>query len=241
MPPGITATKNNNSIVLSGKPTKADTYEFDVYASDTNGTVLQRYRITIRDAIALSIALSPNEVTLKENDKKKLTVSFTPHETADKTVTYQTNNPSVATVDNQGNVTASAPGIASIIATAKSGAQAVSVITVQKTYLDRTSGTLVKGETTTLNAQVQPTNHTDQNVTWKSSNTNIATVDSNGKVTAKAKGEANITATSTAGSIATFALTVTEPVTGIRLDKTSLSFKMGEEPSTAQLTATRAN
>lgn len=68
-------------------------------------------------------------------------------------------------------------------------------INVSSVSLNKTSDNLTVGGTDTLSATVTPTNATNKNVTWKSSNTNIATVDTNGKVTAIAAGTAIITAT----------------------------------------------
>jgi len=74
-------------------------------------------------------------------------------------------------------------------------------------------------------------------LTWKSSDTDVATVDANGKVTAVTMGTATITATAAdvGGVSATCEVTVTQPVTGITLDKTSLSLKAG---GSATLTTT---
>jgi len=66
--------------------------------------------------------------------------------------------------------------------------------------LNKTSITINKGLTDTLTATVIPSNATNKNVTWKSSNDAIATVDANGNVTAVAKGTATITVTTEDGS-----------------------------------------
>ena len=68
-------------------------------------------------------------------------------------------------------------------------------IHVSSIALSPTSTTITVGETTTLSASISPANATNQNVTWSSSNTNVATVSSAGVVTAKAEGSATITAT----------------------------------------------
>ena len=65
--------------------------------------------------------------------------------------------------------------------------------------LNKTSITINKGLTDILTATVTPSNATNKNVTWKSSNDAIATVDANGKVTAVAKGTATITVTTEDG------------------------------------------
>ena len=69
-----------------------------------------------------------------------------------------------------------------------------------------------KGETVQLTATVTPENAADKSVTWASSNTNVATVDANGKVTAVANGTCTITVTLTdGGKTATSTITVTIP------------------------------
>ena len=76
----------------------------------------------------------------------------------------------------------------------------------------------------------------EEDVTWKSSNTAVAKVSSTGLVTAVAKGTATITVTTKDGSkTATCKVTVKVPVTGVTLDKTTVTIKKGK---TLQLTAT---
>ena len=78
--------------------------------------------------------------------------------------------------------------------------------------LDKSTLSLEVGDTATLTATVEPSDATDTSVTWSSDNTDVATVDQTGKVTAKAAGTANITVTTTDGSkTATCAVTVTAP------------------------------
>ncbi len=73
--------------------------------------------------------------------------------------------------------------------------------------LDKTRAELQVGKTLTLTATVTPDNATDKTVTWTSNNDAVATVDTNGVVTAKAEGTATITATS-GGKTATCTVTV---------------------------------
>ncbi len=77
----------------------------------------------------------------------------------------------------------------------------VSTVNVLIVTLNKSSLTLVEGNTETLTASIYPTNATVPTLKWTSSNTSVATVDSTGKITAKSlSGYAIITASSTDGS-----------------------------------------
>ena len=98
--------------------------------------------------------------------------------------------------------------------------------------LDKTSLTLTKGKTYTLKTTVTGTNKA---VSWSSSNSSVAFVDKNGKVTAKTKGNATITA-KVDGVSASCKVTVNEPAkTTIKLDKTKVTLGAGE-PCTLKAT-----
>ncbi|MGO5288738.1 Ig-like domain-containing protein [Pseudoscardovia suis] len=107
---------------------------------------------------------------------------------------------------------------------------------------DVSNGTVTRdissGNTTTqLKAKVSPSG-ASQSVTWSSSNTSVATVDSKGKVTMLKAGTATITAKTSNGKTATVTVKVTgsiTAVTGISLNQSSLSLDKG---ATSQLTAT---
>lgn len=92
-----------------------------------------------------------------------------------------------------------------------------------------------KGETVQLTATVTPENAADKSVTWASSNTNVATVDANGKVTAVANGTCTITVTTTDGEkTATSTITVTIPSddTGNTGDAGNTNDKKNNKPET---------
>ncbi|MBR2802581.1 MAG: Ig-like domain-containing protein [Erysipelotrichaceae bacterium] len=71
---------------------------------------------------------------------------------------------------------------------------------VSSVKLSKTSLTLTIGKTATLTATVSPSNASDKSVSWTSSNTSVATVDSNGRITAIGAGTATITVTAIDGS-----------------------------------------
>ena len=103
----------------------------------------------------------------------------------------------------------------------------ISTIEVTGISLNKTVLTLEKGKQQTLTATVTPTNATDKTVTWKSSNTSVATI-SNGKVTAKSVGAATITAKTSNGKTAACKITVVEEPTSISINKSSLIVGIGE-------------
>ena len=139
----------------------------------------------------------------------QLTAQVTPNNATNKDITWKSSDKTIATVDNKGIVTAKKAGKVTITATAKdgSGKRATTTLTIKNntvkvTQIELSSQkqNLTKGQTTKLTAQVTPNNATNKNVTWKSSNKTIATVDNNGIVTAKKVGKVTITATSKDGS-----------------------------------------
>lgn len=77
--------------------------------------------------------------------------------------------------------------------------------------LNKTTLTLDIGKTSNLRATVYPSNASNKKCTWSSSNSSVATVDGNGKVTAKASGTATITVKTSNGKTATCKVTVNLP------------------------------
>lgn len=179
-----------------------------------------------------SISLDITSITLEEGQSITLTATVTPDDANDKDVTWISSKPSVARVDD-GLVTALREGTTTITATA--GGMSVTctvkvrthVIAVTSVTLNKSTLDLTKGSSETLVATVTPDNATDRAVSWSSSNTSVATVDRNGKVTAVGGGNATITAR--AGSKeATCEVAVTVPVTSVILDRTSVTLAEGQ-------------
>ena len=145
-----------------------------------------------------SISLDQTTLSLQPGGSATLTSTVGPDNATDKTVTWNSSNPAVATVDASGKVTAVAVGEAVITAQAgdKTAECKVTVlpIPVSSVTLNKTELELKIGDSETLVATVGPDNATDKSVTWSSSNASVATVDQNGKITAIAVGEASITA-----------------------------------------------
>ena len=146
-----------------------------------------------------------------------LEVNYTPADTNVKNVSFSSNKTNIATVSAEGLVTGVAAGTARITATAEAESGTVSAylditvnaIAVSSVSLNKTSTSLTAGDTEQLTATISPSNATNKNVTWSTSNNAVATV-SNGLVTAVAAGSATITVTTVDGSKkATCSVTVT--------------------------------
>ncbi|MFJ7952509.1 YDG domain-containing protein [Lysinibacillus sp. NPDC096418] len=167
------------------------------------------------------ITLNTTTATIIQGETAQLTASILPVTATNKNVTWTSSDKNVATVDNQGKVTAIGVGNATITVKTVDGAKLATatievVIPVTGITLDETSGILHVGDSKTLTATVTPTNATNKNVAWTSSDKNVATVDSQGKVTAIGVGNATITATTADGSkTATATYTVTQKVLSV--------------------------
>ncbi len=149
-----------------------------------------------------AITLSKTTLQLPIGDTHQLVATVVPDNALNKNVTWSSSNAEVVSVVN-GLVTAVADGTATITATTEDGGYTatceVTVTTpVSSISLDKTSLDLIVGETEQLTATIEPTNASNQNITWSSSNNNVATV-ANGLVTAVSNGTATITATAEDG------------------------------------------
>ena len=151
------------------------------------------------------ISIDHSSATIKEGETLTLVANITPANAENKSVTWSSSSEAVATVDNTGKVTGVKAGSATITATAEDGGmKATCAITVAQWVtgisLNKTSLTLNEGEAETLVPTVSPSNSADKTIKWTSSDTSIATVDENGKVTAVSKGNATIKAEANDGS-----------------------------------------
>ena len=183
-----------------------------------------------------SITLNKSETTLPVGECETLIATVNPESASDKSIHWESSNESVAEVTENGLVTAIASGTATISVTAKdgSGKSASCSVTVIKLVdsigFDKTSLVLYNDETATITATVLSETANNRNLMWSSSNTSVATVSSSGVVTGVSRGTAIITATAQDGSgiSQTCEVEVKQYVTGITLDKTSLTLTKGK-------------
>lgn len=180
----------------------------------TVGNVSSTYDIAVKEVKLTGIKME-EKALIHKGDTKALTVEYTPADTTDdKTVAWSSSDSTVASVDNNGIVTAVKPG--SAVITAKVGNyQATCAVTVdaplkeivpEKAIID-----MVKKQTANIAYSVVPADTTDsKDVTFTSSDETVATVNSDGKVTAKKAGQATVTITGANGIKATVTVNVSE-------------------------------
>ena len=229
------------TVDLMGKVTAKSAGTAIITATSENGKTASCAITVEKKLIPITeVLIDKSSATLTEGDSTTLTATVLPENTTDsKSVSWSSSNEAVATVSEDGTITAKSAGTAVITATSTNGKTAGCTVTVSKkeipivdVALNRTSATITEGDILNLTATVLPENTTEsKNIGWSSSNNDIATVDSTGKVTAKQAGTVVITATSSNGKTASCTITVEKkeiPITEVVLNKTSVAVDEGE-------------
>lgn len=183
-----------------------------------------------------------SSIQMNVGESKKINATVSPDNASNKTLTWESDNPSVATVDSQtGEVTCKSRGFATITAKATDGSNISATCQVEVkqlvTDINLIDMQINVGETKQVQAEVLPENANEKALTWSSSDNTIATVDSNGNVIGISKGTATITATAKDSSnvSATCEVEVKQQVADISMNKIELSLYIGREE---KLTAT---
>ncbi|WP_099469305.1 Ig-like domain-containing protein [Konateibacter massiliensis] len=168
--------------------------------------------------LVTKISLDKTQASLKIGETVALKASVEPANATNSALTWTSSNTGVASVDSTGLVKALSAGTAVISAASTDGSNITAacaitvlpdVVGVSSITLTKTKTAIAKGSSETLSASVLPENATDTSVTWSSSNTKVATVDQNGKVTGKAYGTAVIKAASVSNPSITASCSVT--------------------------------
>ncbi len=175
-------------------------------------------------SVQTEISFESKAITLKVGDVHTMKTVVS----GEGEVSYVSSDPSVVSVDAQGKLTAVKEGVATITATVdgKTATCRVRVCAMEITGVSirESNVRVVIGATQELHASCVPTNATNKNVEWSSSDEEIATVDANGVVKGIAEGEATLTVkTVDGGKTATCLVKVGKPVASIQLDKESVS------------------
>jgi uncharacterized protein YjdB len=219
---------------------------YKVVATANPGGVSDSATVMITLAPVATVSLAPSSATLVVGGTVQLQATLTDsggNVLTGRTITWSSDNGSVATVSGAGLVTGAGTGSANITATSEgqsaSASIAVSNVPVASVTVAPATAALQSGQTAQLTATPKDANGNPLSgrvVTWSSNNTSVATVNGSGLVTAgAASGSATITATSE-GQSGTASVSVTfVPVASVTVAPASASVQAGQ---TVQLTAT---
>lgn len=180
-----------------------------------------------------SVKLDVEKLNLAVGEYYYIKASITPADATDKTLVWESSDTKVATVDKDGKVMAKSPGMALITATSKTGGMAKCIVTVTQpvtgVMLNFTEKTIYAGQTFQLNASVEPSSASNQEVIWTSLNEKVATISKTGLVTGLTGGTTVITCkTVDGGYTAHCVVTVTEETYDIKLNYESYILGKGK-------------
>ena len=190
------------SVNQKGKITAKHRGKAVVYARATDGS--KRYGkciVTVKQPVK-KITISKSNLTLKVGASKTLSANAYPKNANNKKIKWTSSNKKVLIVNQNGKITAKHRGKAVVYARATDGSNKYKrcIITVKqpvkKISLSKSGLSLKVGEKKKIKATVSPNNAENKKVKWTSSNKKVATVDSQGNITALKKGTAEITAIS---------------------------------------------
>ena len=147
-----------------------------------------------------SVSLNETTLNMETGDCYTLLATVLPSNASDKSVNWSSNNDSVATVDSKGKITAVSAGQVIITATTTDGGLTASctvsitqkIVPATGIKLNYSELELSVGGSESLVATVLPTNATNKEVIWSSTNEAVVTVDENGLVSAVGTGDAII-------------------------------------------------
>ena len=211
------------SVDETGKVTALKEGSATITVTTKDGGYTAKVTVTVKAKPVVKVtgvSLNRESLNLTEGETSKLVATVNPSNASNKNVTWESSKPSVVSVDSKGNIKALKAGSATITVKTKDGGytakvtitvKAKPVIKVTSVSLDKTSLILTEGGSSKLVVTVNPGNATNKGVTWSSSNSSVATVDSKGNVKALKAGSTIITVTTKDGSYtATCTVTVAE-------------------------------
>lgn len=204
--PAISWTSSNPSVATVDQNGHVETHSLGttrIYAAANDGSEVTCYRtITVSEPVAITkLKIAPYAVYISPAEELDLNIEVTPKNATNQEILWVSDNEYVATVDQNGHVTPHREGQARIYAYAQDGSNVYCYRTVMVRYpvtklkIAPYSACAIVGEEMQFFVEVTPYYATNQEVTWRSDNPKVATVDEYGCVVAKAAGKARIYAT----------------------------------------------
>ena len=203
----LTWVSSNNSVATvdqNGVVTGVMVGTATITATTTKG-ISTSATVTVTAPVSTGITLNNESVSLQKGYTYRLIATLTPSDSQD-AITWSTSNSNYVSVSSDGIITANRVGAATITATSTSGKKAYCVvnvteptISVSSVTLNKTELVLTQADMAQLTAEVLPSNATNKDIVWTSSDEAVATVSNTGVVTATGVGTAIIKATANNG------------------------------------------
>lgn len=233
------------SVASDGTVTAIGPGTTTVKATTNYGSFTSNCVVSVKSP-AQHVSLDKTSLKLLEGESGKLTATVYPLNSTQKTLTWVSDHPDVASVDNEGNVTARKAGTATVTVKVAENVTAVCKVTVISRVtgisLSETTVELKPGETHQLTATVLPQNASNAEVTWYSDKESVATVSQSGLVTGVGPGETTVHAVTTdGGKMASCLVKVGTPVKGITLSVSSKTLYVGDPSLDISAALTPAN
>lgn len=233
------------SVASDGTVTAIGPGTTTVTATTNDGSFTSNCVVSVKSP-AQHVSLDKTSLKLLEGESGKLTATVYPLNSTQKTLTWVSDHPDVASVDNEGNVTARKAGTATVTVKVAENVTAVCKVTVISRVtgisLSETTVELKPGETHQLTATVLPQNASNVEITWYSDKESVATVSQSGLVTGVGPGETTVHAVTTdGGKMASCLVKVGTPVRGITLSVSSKTLYVGDPSLDISATLTPAN
>lgn len=219
------------TVDANGKVTAVKVGEATITVTTEDGGKTATCKVTVKAAaVAVTgVTLNKTALTLNIGANETLTATVAPADATNQKVTWESDKPEIASVDDNGKVTGVAAGEATITVTTEDGGKtATCKVTVKPNLVSEitlAALAIYVGESKAITATVKPDDATNKALTWKSSDETVATVDATGKVTGKKIGTATITATAQDGSGVSGSCTVTvlSPVKKVTVEPANLT------------------
>lgn len=198
-----TSSDSSVATVIKGKVYANNAGKVTITAKTQDRGKIATCKVKVGEAVT-AVSLTQYK-SINVGSGTTLKPQFTPSNVAIKTVTWKSSKPGIATVDAKGKVRGLKEGITKITCVTKDGKKKAKCVVyvgqaVTSVQLNKSTITLNTGDTYTLKATLEPKKTVSRNIKWTSSDRKVATVNSEGVVTAKAKGQATITCTATNGN-----------------------------------------
>jgi uncharacterized repeat protein (TIGR03806 family) len=210
---GVTWFSNNNEIATitnGGLVTAVGSGTVDVTVTTDDGGYKASATINVTGGLeppvaVYNVVVSPLEVNLVAGETFQLTSTVEPPNATDQSVSWISNNPEIASIDENGLVTAIGTGLIDVTVSSNDGGYSASslinvtggvppTVSVYNVTTSPSEITMGVGETFVLNASVEPANATNQNVTWFSNDPSIVSInEETGFITANASGVIDVT------------------------------------------------